>query len=89
MSDALPTTPQSADQVTGIDVLEMRISKDEQRVYYKLQSTWSSGKTTDKNGVIDPPKFAAAVASFTKPGPVKLFLQWLVANGFETNITPQ
>jgi hypothetical protein len=88
MSDAIPAGA-AADQITAIDLLKISVEPVASLINYTLRETWQSGKVSVRDGVVRPPDFAACVAAWAQATPKKKFLQFLVANGYENNMTPQ
>jgi hypothetical protein len=90
MADATPTTP-ITDTVTGVDLMKISIQpvpgSATGEIHYVIQETWSSGKLTVRQNTVRPTEFIACLAAFCQATPKKKFLQFLVANGYENNLT--
>lgn len=56
-------------------------------VSYALRLTWASGKIEFHNGVIGQADFVSCLSSFCQAAPKRKFLQWLLDNGRESNMT--
>jgi hypothetical protein len=86
--DATPTSPPPAETLVGIDVDWMHICPQEQIVTYTLAFEYSSGRRVVQPArSVSAPDFVACIAAFMQTAPKRKFLQWLVANGYESNLT--
>lgn len=86
MPDATPTTPQSV-SLDSVDVDEINIRPAITTIHYRLKLTFSDGSETYRDATVRGGGFASCIAAFCQTQPKKKFLQWLVDNGRESNLT--
>jgi hypothetical protein len=86
MADATPSTP-IVETLIDIDVDEIKIRPRAKIIFYRLVRTYSSGREEYVERSIGELQFADARQSFMQAAPLKKFLQWLVTNNYESNLT--